>query len=447
LNVEGTDLKLSDLSNPMTLWMRMEYWRIAARIGMAHFFTGSGLGTFPTVYPRYQDLDAPPVKAAHNDYLQIFAETGVLGALFFIGFWGYFLMWGLVRIPREPHRGTRWTLVGLYTGLLAFLLHSLVDFNFYNPSLAMTQFVLAGLFLSRTGADDGTRGRRALQQAAVVGLLAVTALSAATTARVHAAYNAIGDDNTANARFGVATALADLDPKTYRAGNQVRLPFSDVALLLPDRRDIERFGAVYVATPGNPPSYRAVPPSEPLAPSTVGRAIVYVRDPAAAREVAMEGVRERVSRLERAHRLYPRNPQVPAEIFRWGEFMRKRAKDKEAQREHVLSMLKWAEEGVRLNPESASFRSYHGNALQLRGTLETDPKRAVQYYREGLEEYRNATERWPISDTLWLQHANALQRYGEAFKKYGLVEEGERYLKESQQALEVVRRIQAEKQG
>ena len=41
---------------------------------------GWGLGTFPTVYPQFRSFYTNFfVNAAHNDYLQLLAEMGVLG--------------------------------------------------------------------------------------------------------------------------------------------------------------------------------------------------------------------------------------------------------------------------------------------------------------------------------------------------------------------------------
>ena len=61
--------------------------------------TGSGLGTFEFVYPGYQDyITDGLVDYAHNDWVQLFAETGGIGlqssAGDFSGLWGIRLSYG-----------------------------------------------------------------------------------------------------------------------------------------------------------------------------------------------------------------------------------------------------------------------------------------------------------------------------------------------------------------
>jgi hypothetical protein len=442
---QGVDLKVSDLSNPATFHMRAAYWRTGTRMGLSNFFTGVGLGAFQTAYARYQDLDTPPVKAAHNDYVQVFAETGVFGVLLFTSFWAFFLAWGLRQILREQYKGARWVLTGLLAGILAFLLHSLVDFNFYNPSLATTQFALAGLFLARTGADDTVKLNRLPQQIALVVLLAFAGLASATGVRIQAAQAIVGEDPQINARFVITETLANIDPKNYPPSRHVKMAYADFDLLIPDRKTVESFGTVYVPLAEDSPQYRPIEAGAAITAKEQERALVLVRDPVRARQAAFEGAKRRMSELERAHKLYPRNPQVPSDLFRWSEFLRQRVQDTPEEKEHVLSMLNWSEKCVRLSPDTATFRGYHGNALLRRGRLEKDSRRAIEFYRDAIEEYRNATERWPSSDTIWNEYASVTSRYGDAFIKYGLKDEGERYMQESRRAADIVAQIQRKK--
>jgi len=61
-----------------------------------YFPIGSGLGTFDDVYPRYEDAAAVTrifVNHAHNDYLELLLETGVVGMLLL----ALFLRWWVGR--------------------------------------------------------------------------------------------------------------------------------------------------------------------------------------------------------------------------------------------------------------------------------------------------------------------------------------------------------------
>src|SRR5450631_1897201 len=103
---------------------------------------GWGLGTFPTVYPQFRSFYTNFfVNEAHNDYLQLLVETGLVGFATMI--------WFLVVLYRRavPKIGGWMTDVnGAVTlvcmlGLSGILVHSLVDFNLQIPANAALFYV------------------------------------------------------------------------------------------------------------------------------------------------------------------------------------------------------------------------------------------------------------------------------------------------------------------
>ena len=146
----GQNVSVKDLLNPATAGLRLTYWKVGLAMFMDNFFTGVGLGNFGVAYYSYQPVGAPYVKEAHNGFLQAFSETGILGGSLFCFTWIYFLVWGARRILAEQDRQERIVLVALYTGILAFLLHSLVDLNFSLSTNVMYFMILCGLFCART---------------------------------------------------------------------------------------------------------------------------------------------------------------------------------------------------------------------------------------------------------------------------------------------------------
>ena len=54
--------------------MRLNYWADSLKIIKVYPWTGTGLGNFNLTYARY----------AHNSYLQIWAEMGILGIIAFL---------------------------------------------------------------------------------------------------------------------------------------------------------------------------------------------------------------------------------------------------------------------------------------------------------------------------------------------------------------------------
>jgi O-antigen ligase len=122
--------------------MRHDTWRIF----WDHPWTGTGLGTLPTVYPAYETLyDAKFVNHAHNDYLEALADTGVLGGLCCAAFIGLLFIGSLrtVLLVDRPFAACL-HLSGL-VGCSGFLVHSFVDFNLHIPANALLFFLMAYL--------------------------------------------------------------------------------------------------------------------------------------------------------------------------------------------------------------------------------------------------------------------------------------------------------------
>ena len=104
---------------------------------------GWGLGTFPTVYPKYRTFYTNTfVNEAHDDYLQLLSETGLLG--FVIMLW--FVLTAYIGAARKLGN---WThdpngALGLMAmlGITGIVIHSLVDFNLQVPANAAFFYVL-----------------------------------------------------------------------------------------------------------------------------------------------------------------------------------------------------------------------------------------------------------------------------------------------------------------
>ncbi|MFA5794234.1 MAG: O-antigen ligase family protein [Candidatus Brocadiia bacterium] len=161
-----------------SLSIRYGYWRGVAEI-IRHHPLGVGLNQFADNYLRYRATGAGVTQKAHNDFLQIGAETGVLGLMVFAAFFGAVLAAGLRRVISRPD-GTadRIMLIGLISGLGGLLLHSMVDFNFYVPGLSMSAWLAAGCLVSLSYRGTESAGARAIdgrfaRPAATIALLAV----------------------------------------------------------------------------------------------------------------------------------------------------------------------------------------------------------------------------------------------------------------------------------
>lgn len=183
---------LMDLPDDRSMTGRVAVWKDAVKIAEDHPYMGSGPGTFGAVFPEYKTVPDPVFyEHAHNDYVQLLAETGTVGfglGLGTLGFLGGFLLAG-GRARRNPR--ARALLLGVATGMAAILIHGLSDFNFHIPANAALFAVLSGLAwnLARPERPEpatapASGGRR--PAAAVAGLLAVGLLIEQTTAALAA---------------------------------------------------------------------------------------------------------------------------------------------------------------------------------------------------------------------------------------------------------------------
>lgn len=126
-------------------------WRDTLTMISANPILGVGLGAYETAFSTYTKSDgAIRVPQAHNDYLQIVADCGVIGgalALWFIAM--------LFRAVWRPIRSRDPLIAGLALGagasIFAILVHSFFDFNLQLPSNALL-FLFLSAIASQVGA-------------------------------------------------------------------------------------------------------------------------------------------------------------------------------------------------------------------------------------------------------------------------------------------------------
>ncbi len=121
---------------------------------------GWGLGTFPVVYPQFRTFYTNFfVNQAHNDYLQLLVEMGLLG-------FGT-MVWFLVALYTRAIKKTgEWTneiggavALACVLGLSGILVHSAVDFNLQIPANAALFYVLCTIAASEPFAQPARKRR------------------------------------------------------------------------------------------------------------------------------------------------------------------------------------------------------------------------------------------------------------------------------------------------
>jgi len=137
---------------------RLSYWKSSWRIFLDHPLTGVGLGAFPTVYPSYGSSSSryERLEQAHNDYLQLLTDTGVVGGVL-MGIAGIFIVRTWFRLIRRLSM-RKGALVANFFGsavaLLGILVHSLFDFNLQITANALLALLMLAISVS-SGPDTG----------------------------------------------------------------------------------------------------------------------------------------------------------------------------------------------------------------------------------------------------------------------------------------------------
>jgi O-antigen ligase len=124
---------------------RTHIWNVTLSIIKNNLPFGAGLGAFGVAYTPYDSLSgASRVEQAHNDYLQVLADAGIVGLLlgaFFI----YELFKTGVRNAKTSNKFRRGVAIGALAGCFAILVHSLFDFVLHITAVAMLFITLVSL--------------------------------------------------------------------------------------------------------------------------------------------------------------------------------------------------------------------------------------------------------------------------------------------------------------
>jgi O-antigen ligase len=121
-----------------------------ARDGLKMFahrpILGYGLGTFPEVYPQFRSFYSELwINEAHDDYLQLVIETGILGFAILLWFLGTMYSQAAKKLSAWADDFNGSLTLAAMLGCTGILVHSFVDFNLHIPANAAIFYVLCVL--------------------------------------------------------------------------------------------------------------------------------------------------------------------------------------------------------------------------------------------------------------------------------------------------------------
>jgi O-antigen ligase len=145
--------RVSSLSGDIgSLGGRTQAWADTIQIVRDFPVTGAGLNAYGPAMMVYQTSELRlHFKEAHNEYLQLAAEGGLLVGIPIVATLAIFVREIRRRFREAPRDGTTyWLRVGSVVGLIAIGLQSLVDFSLQMPGNAALFAVIAAIALHRS---------------------------------------------------------------------------------------------------------------------------------------------------------------------------------------------------------------------------------------------------------------------------------------------------------
>jgi O-antigen ligase len=126
-------------------YSRRDIWSATSQMIKDHPWLGVGLGAYQFAYTRYdRSSGLQRVEQAHNDYLQILADAGLIGGLIALVFLILLFARGFSAAQVRDRR-RRSIVLGALAGCFAIAVHSFVEFNLQITSNAQLFLALAVL--------------------------------------------------------------------------------------------------------------------------------------------------------------------------------------------------------------------------------------------------------------------------------------------------------------
>lgn len=136
---------------------RLSIWSASLNLIAQHPIAGWGINTFQKISPAVKmENFTEYLSHAHNMFLNLGVETGVIGVLFFCLFLAAFFVVSLKlykKIFLNPERNLKdWILLGIIAANFGFLSQNLMDYFFARGQIGILFFSFAGIV--RSFADD-----------------------------------------------------------------------------------------------------------------------------------------------------------------------------------------------------------------------------------------------------------------------------------------------------
>jgi len=139
---------------------RAHFWSVTLDIIKAHPYIGTGLGAFGVIYTRYDTHNGLyRLEQAHNDYLQVLSDTGIVGGVLALSF-VLLLFYKAISRAKTRDDFRRGVALAALSGCFAVLVHSFFDFTLHTTSNALLFLVLAAIATIDSRVEDAPPARK-----------------------------------------------------------------------------------------------------------------------------------------------------------------------------------------------------------------------------------------------------------------------------------------------
>lgn len=131
---------------------RIEYWQTAAEVIKRYLIFGCGYNAY---IQTLQKLKLTPVEYPHNSILHITAELGIVGVVVYLWFFLALFTKGLKILKSISFHYNLYLLgCGIYFGIIAWFIHSLLDTPWESLQLSLLWWLLIGVLMSLSNVGE-----------------------------------------------------------------------------------------------------------------------------------------------------------------------------------------------------------------------------------------------------------------------------------------------------
>jgi len=140
---------LSKLGSDLSSMDRFLIWKTGWKMFLDRPLFGHGLNTFMSVFEKYKPASYEWIVYAHNCFLQIAAETGIIGLLVFLWFCVSVSIRGISKFTGTSDKFLKAAAIGAVACIITTLVNSFFDTNLYSLPLAVLFWSMCGLAVAR----------------------------------------------------------------------------------------------------------------------------------------------------------------------------------------------------------------------------------------------------------------------------------------------------------